>query len=1258
MPHSLKPPIIGTPKAIKDPKDPFVLVRPLALEDTEGQRRSKQWKLWRPLTLRAGFLLAVVATTLGLIALINVLTIRSQHAQGLIFAVSISKLPWYRTFLYQCLPTVIAVLYSLTWSWIDLDTKRTEPYRQLSKPGGAKAEDSLLLHYPFDFLASVPLKSLRRRHWPVFVSSCGLVLVAWAITPLQAAIFATHTIDRTVETPMRVSNSYLTLDDQASQVTANYTYSVYGITWLNERLPLWMTRQAALASFQPITQLTTGMTENWMAETTLYSVDVNCEPADLKNVTEDSIANKAYTKLYYTSTHGCRIPYPYGPEGKDIVGEEGLSEVKQFSALYAGYQNHDGLADFYISPYCPSTASHVFLAAFANNRRSSNDSAGRSTTLFCEPTYYQQRVNATFSTERGVTDFAPLGQQQPLANDVFNTSRLEWQMNSGIQQSSVRGNIPGPRWPDQTEQLSKLHISLQTNGAKLPIMAGLAIGAYGSENLNDYLDPETLAASYQAAYRLLFARAMVDVLKLDLQKAASVNGSTMYQTQAVYVVPGFAYAVEGLLGVVIVLTVVLLVLIARYPMRLRADPASITAVMALVAKENRVLQPLLHQDQGSMKQIEASITGRTYALECKDESCRIVATGDLSTARPALSAQRPNRADSRAFELSLPFGIMFFMVEISLIATIAYFYAFAKNNGITLPSQNRIVRQLLENYIPTIIATLIEPTWVVLNRLLCVLQPLQELRGGNALAKRSIELNYSSLPPQLVMFKALGAKHVLLAAVCSMALLSNLLAVAFSSIFNEDIATMPIATNYTQPYQALFGSVDGYTGPWNASAGTGAGLDQFYIAMSNLTSGTPMPAWTDDAAFYVPFTLPPSSGISERFSAVTTAFGVDVDCRELRQGEVDSWSLRVERTVWQTSPEANLTVQLADEQLGHIDCFASYLTIANQGSAGECASISSALEVVTPIQAAEDAPPMVREACRFWTVSAWFRNQGAQCTSDANATSYGLGDDRGTVIACRPEFRSQAVKLEVSAAGMVQAAAEVEHKGSNIASLFQGPRDELLLQANNFLVGMSSGANGQRWRGGTWHNDSFPSDWNNLVMQKLAGGHDLLDPQVDVPDLQSAIALFSRTYKKLFAIWLSINHDRLLVPAEGGDLRATGSRLQQETRIFVVEPMFGLAITILSLFAITTVLLFARRPGRFLLRLPTTIASLVALFAASRALEDDSAETKTSRSPEQTDGVNEDKRFGYGSFLGTDRKIHIGIEREPLVTVVETAKTR
>jgi hypothetical protein len=120
-------------------------------------------KYWQPHALRAPVLVFTIAVCWSLIALLEFLLWKSQRDSGLIFAPVINDLPLSDTFLYLYFPTIVAVIFSIYWAWIDLDTKRMEPYYQLSKENGALGKDSLLLEYPFSFIPLAPLKAFRDR---------------------------------------------------------------------------------------------------------------------------------------------------------------------------------------------------------------------------------------------------------------------------------------------------------------------------------------------------------------------------------------------------------------------------------------------------------------------------------------------------------------------------------------------------------------------------------------------------------------------------------------------------------------------------------------------------------------------------------------------------------------------------------------------------------------------------------------------------------------------------------------------------------------------------------------------------------------------------------------------------------------------------------------------------------------------------------------------------------------------------------------
>lgn len=84
--------------------------------------------IWRPWTLHPAAPLSTVSFTLGIIGILEYLQQFSDANNGILLASSRDTVPTTLTFLYLYLPTLIAVLYSTWWSWVDLDVKRLEPW--------------------------------------------------------------------------------------------------------------------------------------------------------------------------------------------------------------------------------------------------------------------------------------------------------------------------------------------------------------------------------------------------------------------------------------------------------------------------------------------------------------------------------------------------------------------------------------------------------------------------------------------------------------------------------------------------------------------------------------------------------------------------------------------------------------------------------------------------------------------------------------------------------------------------------------------------------------------------------------------------------------------------------------------------------------------------------------------------------------------------------------------------------------------------
>jgi len=133
-------------------------------DDKQTLFSSKSKRSWKPMTQKAYFLVPTILASGVLITVLQVYLERSNRDSGILFASEIDSLPLVQTFSYLFLPTIVSLVLSFVWTWIDLDIKRLQPYVQLSRKHGAVGRDSILLHYPFDFVAFVPFAAIRRKY--------------------------------------------------------------------------------------------------------------------------------------------------------------------------------------------------------------------------------------------------------------------------------------------------------------------------------------------------------------------------------------------------------------------------------------------------------------------------------------------------------------------------------------------------------------------------------------------------------------------------------------------------------------------------------------------------------------------------------------------------------------------------------------------------------------------------------------------------------------------------------------------------------------------------------------------------------------------------------------------------------------------------------------------------------------------------------------------------------------------------------------
>jgi hypothetical protein len=245
------------------------------------------------------------------------------------------------------------------------------------------------------------------------------------------------------------------------------------------------------------------------------------------------------------------------------------------------------------------------------------------TAIFCKPLYYQQAVMATVDmTTRTPLKVEPLEDKEPLPWDTFNTTMFETLLNANSLGEEVRGDIlPAKALPRYTEIIARARhglLSLNTGaGSIVPPMVGLAIGA-GVDPLESYLDWKGLSKAYAEAYRVLFARAMVDVLGSDFASSDVTQGQQQVTSEAVVLEPVFVYIVEGLLGLISIATIGLLVLSFLRKRYLRTNMGTIASVMSLVADNEPLLLEFADLDCCPVEDMQQMIGEKRYKLVDED----------------------------------------------------------------------------------------------------------------------------------------------------------------------------------------------------------------------------------------------------------------------------------------------------------------------------------------------------------------------------------------------------------------------------------------------------------------------------------------------------------------------------------------------------------------------------------------------------------------------------------------------------------------
>ena len=254
-------------------------------------------------------------------------------------------------------------------------------------------------------------------------------------------------------------------------------------------------------------------------------------------------------------------------------------------------------------------------------------------------------------------------------------------------------------------------------------------------------------------------------------------------------------------------------------------------------------------------------------------------------------------------------------------------------------------------------------------------------------------------------------------------------------------------------------------------------------------------------------------------------------------------------------------------------------------------------------------------------------------------------------MACQPSFLTAKYTVLVDSAGYVQSAQHLLNTTTTMDPSVSLP----IWNATTFLIGQPPAVF-------DWHNDTFASDYLSAFINHLPSSNNYTDaltnPCSPLPLFPTISTQASDIFTRLFAITLRLNMD-FFAPSPFSDSTITPAiRMTTAPRIFMSETMFYLSTSILAFDILVALFLYIRLPAPFLPRMPTNIASVVSYFAASHRVKELAAE-RGSTTEDVVERIRDgEKRYGFGKFVGTDGRVHTGIEREPFVRPVDGARKR
>lgn len=573
--------------------------------------------------------------------------------------------------------------------------------------------------------------------------------------------------------------------------------------------------------------------------------------------------------------------------------------------------------------------------------------------------------------------------------------------------------------------------------------------------------------------------------------------------------------------------------------------------------------------------------------------------------------------------------------------------------------------EIIFSIIPTAIATVIEPFWVLLARYFFVYQPYTELAKGRTPPSNSLTLKYANISPALALLRTLRANHFILSGLSVTALLANILAISLSGLFSYEMRPLNIPTTFIQP---LAGTISTKLAPhditmnmadYDTNFSTFAINPQepWIIAMANITQGSPLPPWVTPEYYFLPFEWRNSTNITDIRKAITPGFGVDLDCQPLEDVKFGAAVYLSGSSAQRSGPRFGInitlpiddgrTVRCASPGIGEVGAGGIPSGLSGLGNPGQMVTLEYLFRL-TPLD--QNADQAMAETCQNALVVGWGQALAIAASNSSDGSTFiDLNSYKNVTLVCHQKLKTAMFEVTVDGNQRVQHFEKIAGSDRDPGELFQD------IKMRNFTAQVAtifqlSASQAPRYGNEMyWHNDTIPRKAPHYLIENLLNAA-FCDPSQPLASFATLSDGYNQVFQRLFTIILGQNSDRIFTTKPAViDTLIGGFEVTAIQRVAVDTAMFYTSATIIGLNILVGILVYLFRPKNFLPRFPNTLASEIAYFYSSQALKDVSGTVSMSSASRDKHLNRLGHKYGFGDFRGEDGKKHRGVERSSVL---------